>query len=51
MSDVEEIGLPCANDHCVKGGIIKEDEPTVTVQGRVYHEECAPTQKQNQSYT
>lgn len=51
MGDVENAPKICSREKCPKGGIIKEGEPTKTVYDKLYHEECAPTQKENESYT
>lgn len=50
MSDVKETKA-CARMPCLKGGIIEEDDKTKEVNGKLYHEGCAPTQKENESCT
>ncbi|MGB9488426.1 MAG: hypothetical protein WCD04_20215 [Terriglobia bacterium] len=50
MVDVEEIKA-CSRMNCPKGGIIREGEPTKEIDGKLYHEECVPTQKETESYT
>jgi hypothetical protein len=50
MSDVEEIKA-CSRMPCPKGGIIREGDKTKEINGKLYHEECAPNQKENESYT
>lgn len=51
MSDVEEITRCARTPNCKKDGFIHEGEPTKEVNGKFYHEECAPTQKDNESCT
>jgi len=51
MADVEDAPKICSREKCPKGGIIREGEPVKWVLDKPYHEECAPTQKENESYT
>jgi hypothetical protein len=51
MADVEDAPKICSRKDCPHGGIIIKGEPMTWVNGKPYHEECAPTQKENESYT
>ena len=51
MADVENAPRICSREKCPKGGIIRDGEPTKWDNGKLYHEECAPTQRENESYT
>jgi hypothetical protein len=51
MPDVEDVPQICHKERCPKGGIIDRDEPYTTIEGKTYHVECAPTPRENESYT
>jgi hypothetical protein len=46
MSDVEELEACGRGDRCLRGGFIIPGEATRKINGKLYHEECAERQEQ-----